>query len=114
MSIEKLMKKTTSGTRKYRTDMNDKILASGFNNFKKFFTLDSEAYNGGALPAKIKELTELVASIVMRCNDCTFYHIDRLIGEGAAEEEFYETFNMALIAGGSIVIPHLRYAFKII
>ncbi len=107
------MKRRTSETRKYRTDMNDKILNSGFRDFTKFFALDNKAYINGALPAKTKELMGLTASMVMRCNDCIFYHIDRSIQEGATREELYETFNIALIVGGSIVIPHLRYAFDV-
>ncbi len=107
------MKKTTSYTRKYRVDMNDKILNSGFRDFNKFFALDNKAYIKGALPAKTKELMGLVASMVLRCNDCIFYHIDRAIQEGATKEELYESFNVALIVGGSIVIPHLRYAFEV-
>ncbi len=107
------MKKSASITRKYRTEMNDKILNSGFRDYKKFFALDNKAYINGALPAKEKELMGLVASMVLRCNDCIFYHIDRSIQEGATREELYETFNIALIVGGSIVIPHLRYAFDV-
>ncbi|MHB8579209.1 MAG: carboxymuconolactone decarboxylase family protein [Ignavibacteriaceae bacterium] len=107
------MKKTTSDTRQYRNDMNDKILNSGFRDFNKFFALDNKAYISGALPAKTKELMGLVASMVLRCNDCIFYHIDRSIQEGATIEELYESFNVALIVGGSIVIPHLRYAFEV-
>lgn len=106
------MKKTTSETRKYRTDMNDKILNSGFRDYNKFFALDNKAYINGALPAKTKELMGLVASMVLRCNDCIFYHIDRSIQEGATREELLESYNIALIVGGSIVIPHLRYAFE--
>ena len=105
------MNKSTSETRKYRTEMNDKILNSGFRDYKKFFALDNKAYINGALPAKTKELMGLVASMVLRCNDCIFYHIDRSIHEGATREELHESFNIALIVGGSIVIPHLRYAF---
>ncbi len=107
------MKKTTTETRNYRTDMNDRILNSGFRDFNKFFALDNKAYINGALPAKVKELMGLVGSMVLRCNDCIFYHIDRSIQEGATKEELYESFNIALIVGGSIVIPHLRYAFEI-
>lgn len=107
------MKKTTTETRKYRLDMNDKILNSGFKDFNKFFALDNKAYIDGALPAKTKELMGLVASMVLRCNDCIFYHIDRSIQEGASREELMESFNIALIVGGSIVIPHLRYAFEV-
>lgn len=107
------MKKTTSETRLYRSEMNEKILNSGFKDFNKFFALDNKAYVDGALPAKTKELMGLVASMVLRCNDCIFYHIDRSIQEGATrEEQLYESFNIALIVGGSIVIPHLRYAFE--
>ena len=112
--IRRTMKKTVSETRKYRTDMNDKILNSGFRDFNKFFALDNKAYIDGALPAKMKELMGLVGSMVLRCNDCIFYHIDRSIQEGATRQEMYEAFNIALIIGGSIVIPHLRYAMEIL
>lgn len=107
------MKKSTSETRLYRTEMNDKILNSDFRDFNKFFALDNKAYDDGALNAKTKELMGLAASMVLRCNDCILYHIDRSIQEGATKEELYETFNVALIVGGSIVIPHLRYAFDV-
>ena len=107
------MKKATSDTREYRLDMNEKILNSGFRDFNKFFALDNKAYISGALPAKVKELMGLVGSMVLRCNDCIFYHIDRSIAEGATKEELMESFNIALIVGGSIVIPHLRYAFDV-
>ena len=93
------MKKTTSETRKYRTGMNEKILSSGFRDFNKFFALDNKAYVAGALPAKVKELMGLVGSMVLRCNDCIFYHIDRSITEGASKVELMESFNMALIVG---------------
>ena len=105
--------KTKTETRNYRTEMNDKILNSGFRDFNKFFALDNKAYINGALHSKTKELMGLVASMVLRCNDCIFYHIDRSIAEGATRQELYESFNIALIVGGSIVIPHLRYAFEI-
>ena len=107
------MKKTVSETRLYRAELNDKILNSGFRDFNKFFALDNKAYINGALQAKTKELLGLSASMVLRCNDCIFYHIDRSIAEGATREELYETFNVALVVGGSIVIPHLRYAFQV-
>ncbi len=107
------MKKNTSEARKYRADMNERILNSGFRDFNKFFALDNKAYVDGALNAKTKELMGLVASMVLRCNDCIFYHIDRSIQEGASRQELMESFNIALIVGGSIVIPHLRYAFEV-
>ncbi|MFH1196025.1 MAG: carboxymuconolactone decarboxylase family protein [bacterium] len=106
------MKTKVTEFRNYRSDMNDKILNCGFNDFKRFFALDNKAYLSGALPAKTKELMGLVASMVLRCNDCILYHLDRSVHEGAAREEFYETFNIALIVGGSIVIPHLRFAME--
>ena len=106
------MKTTINEFRTYRSEMNNRILNSGFRDFNKFFALDNKAYIDGALPAKTKELMGLVASMVLRCNDCILYHIDRSIQEGATEKELYETFNIALIVGGSIVIPHLRYAIE--
>ena len=108
------MKKSITETRKYRLDMNDKILNSGFRDFNKFFALDNKAYIEGALSAKTKELMGLVGSMVLRCNDCIFYHIDRSLQEGASQQELYESFNIALIVGGSIVIPHLRYAMEVL
>lgn len=107
------IKKTVGETKKYRLDMNDKILNSGFKDYQRFFALDNKAYVAGVLPAKQKELMGLSASMVLRCNDCIFYHIDRSIQEGATRQELMETFNIALIVGGSIVIPHLRYAFEV-
>ncbi len=98
--------------KKYRKEMNDKILNSGFRDFNKFFALDNKAYISGALDSKTKELMGLVASMVLRCDDCILYHLDRAVSEGTTWQEFYETFNIALIVGGSIVIPHLRYAFE--
>ncbi len=107
------MKKSVTETRAYRTEMNDKILNSGFRDFNKFFALDNKAYIDGALNAKTKELMGLVGSMVLRCNDCIFYHVDRSIAEGASRQELIESFNIALIVGGSIVIPHLRFAFEV-
>jgi len=95
----------------HRSEMNEKILNCGFKDYQKFFALDTKAYVAGALPAKTKELMGLVASMVLRCNDCIFYHLDRSVAEGATRQELYEAMNVALIVGGSIVIPHLRFAF---
>ncbi len=106
------MAKKADELKSYRLEMNEKILNSGFRDFNKFFALDNKAYINGALPAKMKELMGLTASMVLRCNDCIFYHIDRAIEEGATREELYEAFNISLIVGGSIVIPHLRFAFE--
>lgn len=98
----------------FRNEMNQKILNSNFSDFKKFFALDSKAYHDGAIPKKYKELMGLVGSMVLRCNDCIFYHIEECIKAGASKEELYEAMNIALIIGGSIVIPHLRYGFSIL
>ncbi len=106
------MKTTVNEFRTYRAEMNERILNSGFRDFNKFFALDNKAYVDGALNSKTKELMGLVASMVLRCNDCILYHVDRAIQEGATEQELYESFNIALIVGGSIVIPHLRYAIE--
>lgn len=106
------MKTKVTEFREHRQKMNDRILNSGFRDFNKFFALDNKAYIDGALNAKTKELLGLSSSMVLRCNDCILYHIDRAIEEGATEQELYETFNVALIVGGSIVIPHLRYAVE--
>jgi AhpD family alkylhydroperoxidase len=106
------MKTTVNEFRSYRAEMNERILNSGFRDYNKFFALDNKAYIDGALNAKTKELMGLVASMVLRCNDCILYHVDRAIQEGATEQELYESFNIALIVGGSIVIPHLRYAIE--
>ncbi len=94
--------------------MNGKILTSGYNDYKKFFALDNKAYIEGALPAKMKEFMGLVASMVLRCNDCILYHLNRSVEEGASREELHEAMNIALIVGGSIVVPHLRYAFEML
>ena len=106
------MKTTINEFHAYRSEMNERILNSGFRDFNKFFALDNKAYVDGALNAKTKELMGLVASMVLRCNDCILYHVDRSIQEGATEQELYESFNIALIVGGSIVIPHLRYGVE--
>jgi AhpD family alkylhydroperoxidase len=94
----------------FRSRMNEKILASDNLQVKRFFALDTQAYGDGALPAKTKELLGLVASMVLRCNDCITYHLIQCAELGTTDEEFFEALNVALIVGGSIVIPHLRVA----
>lgn len=96
--------------RAFREKMNARILESGNLDIKRFFALDTRAYEGGALPVKTKELMGLVASLVLRCDDCVTYHIVRCREEGTTREEFLEAFNVALVVGGSITIPHLRRA----
>ncbi len=80
---------------------------------KRFFSLDGQTYREGALPVKTKELLGLVASTVLRCDDCIHYHIVQCFNAGVTTEEFTEAMGVALIVGGSITIPHLRRAFRI-
>lgn len=100
--------------REFRERMNQKILASGHLGIKRFFALDHQAYQEGALSPKVKELLGLVASLVLRCDDCITYHLVRCSEEGVTDEEFFETFNIALVVGGSITIPHLRRAVEML
>ena len=93
-----------------RKRLNEVVLSSGHLGMKRFFALDEQAYLAGALPPKVKELLGLVASLVLRCNDCVSYHLIRCRDEGATREELYEAFDIALVVGGSVVIPHLRIA----
>ena len=92
--------------------MNRKILASGNLQIERFFNLDTRAYQEGALSSKVKELLGLVASLVLRCDDCVTYHVLRCVQEGVSDAEFFEAFNVSLVAGGSITIPHLRRAVQ--
>jgi AhpD family alkylhydroperoxidase len=108
------MRKKAVETRQYRLDMNEKILNSGFKEFNKFFALDSNAYQEGAISVSNKELMGLVGSMVLRCNDCIFYHLDRCVTEGCSRQEILEAMHIALVIGGSIVIPHLRYAMEVL
>lgn len=102
----------------FRATLNDRILKPGENKpeatlvTKRFFNLDSKAYEPGAIDEKHKELLGLSASMVLRCDDCIAYHINRAIECGATDQEIQETFDIALIVGGSIVIPHMRRAFE--
>jgi AhpD family alkylhydroperoxidase len=96
----------------YREKMNQRILEIDHTGIKRFFNLDTMAYKDGALPAKQKELLGLVASLVLRCNDCVDYHIIQCVSKGWSNEELHEALNVGLIVGGSIVIPHLRHAVE--
>jgi len=96
--------------RRYRERMNKRILSVGNLGIKRFFALDSRAYEKGALDTKTKELLGLVASAVLRCNDCITYHVIRCVQEDVSDAEFFEALNVALVVGGSITIPHLRRA----
>ena len=81
---------------------------------KRFFNLDTAAYREGHLPANSKELLGLVASAVLRCNDCIDYHLIQCVDAGWSDEEIVDALNVALVVGGSIVIPHLRHAVETI
>ena len=96
--------------RHFREKMNAAILEAGNTSIKRFFALDSRVYEAGALPTKTKELLGLVASMVLRCDDCITYHVIRCREEGVSDAEFHDAFAVALVVGGSIVIPHLRRA----
>ena len=100
--------------REQREKMNQKILASGHLGIKRFFRLDGAAYEDGALDSRTKELLGLVASAVLRCNDCVDYHLVQCVKAGYTDEELQDALNVALIVGGSIVIPHLRHAYETI
>lgn len=90
--------------------LNKTVLSSDNLGIKRFFALDTQAYADGALDARTKELMGLTSSMVLRCEDCIDYHLARCFEEGVTREQFYEAFNVALIVGGSIVIPHMRRA----
>ena len=96
----------------YRAEMNKRILSTDHLGIKRFFALDHLAYEGGALDSKTKALLGLVASLVLRCDDCITYHVLQCVEQGVKREEFLDTFNIALVVGGSITIPHLRRAFE--
>lgn len=100
--------------RRYRERMNKRILSAGNLGIRRFFALDTRAYEKGVLTAKTKELLGLVASTVLRCNDCITYHVIRCVQEGVSDEEFFEAFDVALIIGGSITIPHIRRAVDVL
>ena len=96
----------------YRNRMNERIAQIDHLGIKRFFNLDGAAYKDGALDSRTKELLGLTASMVLRCNDCIDYHIIQCADAGWSDEELYDAFNVALVVGGSIVIPHLRHAVE--
>ncbi|WP_146909994.1 carboxymuconolactone decarboxylase family protein [Arenimonas daejeonensis] len=92
----------------FRQRMNERILGQDNQVVRRFFALDTQTYKAGALDVKTKELMGLVASMVLRCDDCISYHIAQCKEAGVDRDEFFEAFSVALVVGGSIVIPHLR------
>jgi len=93
---------------KERERLNEVVMRHASLKIKRFYALDSEAYRTGALPAKTKEMMGLVASLVLRCDDCILYHLIRCREEGVTEQELEELVNVGLVVGGSITIPHIR------
>lgn len=100
--------------RRFRERMNARILEADNLEIRRFFALDGRVYEGGALSGRTKELLGLVASLVLRCDDCVTYHLVRCREEGVTEEELLEAFSVGLVVGGSIVIPHLRRAVDLL
>ena len=98
--------------RQYRAKMNERILSVENRSIRRFFALDNDVYEAGALDARTKELMGLVASLVLRCDDCVRYHVERCVAEGVSAEEMAEALAVALVVGGSITIPYLRRAFE--
>ena len=92
--------------------MNARIHETGTQVTKRVFNLDGAAYREGALDVRSKELMGLVASAVLRCDDCITYHVVRAVEEGATRQQLVETLDIALVVGGSIVIPHARRAYE--
>jgi len=96
---------------KERERLNNLVLEKSGMTVKRFFNLDWQAYNEGALSVKVKELLGLVASLVLRCDDCILYHIINCKKEGVTDQEFEECMSIGLVVGGSITIPHIRRAW---
>jgi AhpD family alkylhydroperoxidase len=100
------------GFKKERAELNEIVMKYAGLAIKRFYGLDSQVYEEGALPRKTKELMGLVASLVMRCDDCVMYHLIRCREEGVDDAELAEALSIGLVVGGSITIPHLRKAFS--
>lgn len=96
----------------YRSKMNDRILGVDNKVIKRIFNVDTNAYTAGALDVKTKELMGLVASLVLRCDDCVKYHLQKCHENGVSEEELFETLGIATLVGGTIVVPHMRRAVE--
>ena len=92
----------------FRQRMNERILGEPNQVVRRFFALDTQTYQAGALDVKTKELCGLVASMVLRCDDCISYHVAQCREAGVSRDEMFEAFSIGLVVGGSIVIPHLR------
>ena len=98
--------------RNYRSKMNERILATDNLVIKRLFNLDTNTYADGALPYRTNEMLGLVSSMVLRCDDCVKYHLEKCYDLGVTSNEMYEIFAVANIVGGTIVIPHTRRALE--
>lgn len=96
--------------RDYRNKMNERILASGNKSIQRLYSLDTLTYQSGALSVKTKEMLGLATSMVLRCDDCIKYHLEKCFENGVTTEEVFEVFSIANLVGGTIVIPHTRRA----
>lgn len=96
----------------FRRKMNERILAEDNRIIKRMFSVDSLTYQDGALPVRTKELLGLTASLTLRCDDCVAYHIGQCVGSGCSKDEIVEAMSVALVVGGTIVIPHMRRAVE--
>ncbi|NVO20549.1 MAG: carboxymuconolactone decarboxylase family protein [Bacteroidetes bacterium] len=96
----------------YRSRMNERILGVDNKVIRRIFNVDTNAYLEGALPVKTKEMMGLVASMVLRCDDCVKYHLEKCHENGVTEEELFEVLGIATLVGGTIVVPHMRRAVE--
>ena len=106
------MNKKVKEFREYREAMNEKILAADNKVMKRIFNLDTNTYMEGALSTKVKEMPGLVSSMVLRCDDCIKYHLEKCHEQGVTNDEMMEIFAVANLVGGTIVIPHTRRAIE--
>ena len=97
---------------RYRSRMNERILSSGNKVMKRIYSLDTLTYQDGALDAKTKEMLGLVSSMVLRCDDCIKYHLEKCFELDVTTDEIFEVFGVANVVGGTIVIPHTRRALE--
>ena len=106
------MSKKIEAFRSYRTKMNERLLATDNKIIKRIFSLDSLTYQEGALSPKIKEMLGLSTSMVLRCDDCIKYHLEKCFEHGVTKAELMEIFAVSNVVGGTIVIPHTRRALE--
>lgn len=106
------MEEMLKNFRDYRSKMNEKILGSDNKVMKRIYSLDTLTYQDGALSSKVKEMLGLATSMVLRCDDCIKYHLEKCYEQGVTTDEVFEIFSVANVVGGTIVIPHTRRAVE--